>query len=494
MIKEIKLSDEQKAIINWIKNGHGNLVVKSRAGVGKSFTIIEGLKYAPETLILLVCFNKEIQLEAAAKIKSPNVQVSTFHSVGFSYLKSVWPRCRADKFAEYNRVKIACPEFPDEMIFIVTKLISYLKNLYICPTAENAKDLMEVKGLEIFGENKKWNDKIPQIALDAIELSKTNRDNKISFDDMIWIPLALNLVKPKYEFCILEESQDCNGPQFEMIRQATFPTGRICLVGDDRQQIYSWRGALHNGMDIYKEKLNAKELTLTKTFRCPKSVVRLAQTLVPDYTFDDSAPEGEVININYKKAIEDLKVGDVLLSRTNFPMVPICLKLIRRKISCYIKGRDTVKQLIAIVKSIEANDAFDFGNKLQTWLDTRINLAGNGKNSAKKIDLIKEQAETLKEIALEVIKNGQNSIEDIIDIINSIFYDTDYVKKPSVMLSSIHRFKGKENETIYILNDTLNLSHPKQTASEKHEELNLCYTGWTRAKNKLILVSGLGKD
>lgn len=487
------LSDEQKAIINWIKSGSGNLVVKSRAGVGKSFTIIEGLNHAPENSILLACFNKDIQLEAASKITSPKVQASTFHSVGFSYLKSIWPRCRADKFTEMERVKIVCPEFPEEMVFIVTKLISYLKNLYINPTLENAKEIQDVRGLEIYGENKKWNDKIPQIALDAIELSKIPRNNKISFDDMLFLPLALNLIKPKYQFSILEESQDCNLPQFEMIRQATFPNGRICLVGDDRQQIYSWRGAMHNGMEIYKQKLNAQELTLTKTFRCPKAVVRLAQTLVPDYTFDESAPEGEVIDMEYKKAIESLKIGNVLLSRTNFPMVPICLKLIRRKVSCYIKGRDTVKQLIAIVKDVDALDAFDFGNKIQNWHDTRISLA-KGKSADKKIDLIKEQAETLKEIATEVIKSNKNSVQDIIDVINSIFYDTDFVKKPSVILSSIHRFKGKENATIFILNDTLNLSHPKQTASEKHEELNLCYTAWTRTKEKLVRVNGLGKD
>lgn len=496
MTKQFVWSDEQKAIFKWFENGREHLVVEARAGCAKTTTIEQGITKAPESSILYVVFNKKNQLEAVAKIKDPRVKIVTHHALGLSYLKNLWPRLRADGFAESDRVKIACPEFPVEFTFVVCRLISYLKNLYINPTLENAKEIAEVKGIELFGENAKWNDQIPQIALDAIELSKTNRDNRISFDDMIYLPNVLGLIKPLFNLICCDETQDCNVPQLDTLQKALIPGGRICLVGDTMQGIYGWRGSLQNSMAIFKEKLKANELKLTITYRCPKVVVQKAQTLVPDYKFADFARDGELLSMEYKKAIESLKVGDVVLSRKNAPLMPVALKLIRNKVSAYVVGRDIAKKLIQIVNGLEAADTFDFGNKIQTWLDSRVGIltAKGGRMMAQKIELIKDEAETLQAINHDVIATGGKSIQDIIDKIKSIFFDSEYVKRPSVVCSSVHRAKGLEWPTVYMLDETFYVSHPKQTQEDKQEERNIHYVAITRAQNKLVCVNGLGKD
>jgi superfamily I DNA/RNA helicase len=496
MAKQIIWSSEQQNIFNYFKSGSGNACIEALAGCGKTSTIEEGIRHAPEKRILYAVFGKRNQLEAMEKIIDPRVTIATIHSVGFSYLKTVWPRCHA-RFSwqvECDRIKTACPEFPEEFNFIVQKLISLLKNLYINPTLENAKDIAGIRGLEIYGEQKKWNDEIPRIAIEAIELSKRpDKSNRISFDDMVYLPAALQLVKPQYDMVVLDEGQDLNAPQFDIALGSCKSTGRVCLVADKNQNIFGFRGTLQNGIEIFKQKLKAESFPLTITFRCPRSVVQQAQRLVPSYQSHESAPEGEVIKMDYKKVIEVIKPGDVLLSRKNSPLTPMALKLLRKKISCYVVGRDIGKQLISIIKGLEATDTFDFGNKLQAWHDVRTGLV-TGKSVTSKIELIKDQYETLKEISNWVISEGKNSIQDIIDTINGLFYDTEFVKRPSVICSSIHRGKGLEWATVYLLCDTLYVSHPKQTQDEKDAEKCLEYVGITRSKNKLVLVSGLGKD
>jgi len=60
---KIDWSPQQKSIFDWFANGDGNLVVRARAGTGKTTTILEGVKYANDRKILLAAFNKRIAQE-----------------------------------------------------------------------------------------------------------------------------------------------------------------------------------------------------------------------------------------------------------------------------------------------------------------------------------------------------------------------------------------------------------------------------------------------
>ena len=55
-----KWSEQQESIFGWFREGEGNLVVRARAGTGKTTTIIEAITYAPEEKILLAAFNRKI--------------------------------------------------------------------------------------------------------------------------------------------------------------------------------------------------------------------------------------------------------------------------------------------------------------------------------------------------------------------------------------------------------------------------------------------------
>ena len=109
------LSTYQAAIVNEIIAGTSNIVVDAKAGAGKSYTIMQSLKALKERgqsqRSLLMAFNKNIQKELEAKVAdlgaSNFVTVKTFHSVGYSALRSICKgkRIKVDKRKSWSILK-----------------------------------------------------------------------------------------------------------------------------------------------------------------------------------------------------------------------------------------------------------------------------------------------------------------------------------------------------------------------------------------------------
>jgi hypothetical protein len=80
-------SQQQNDIFEQFQSGRRHFVVRARAGTGKTTTILEGLKSAPEQRILFAAFNKRIVEEVTPKNQNPNVEVKTLHGVGFACVR-----------------------------------------------------------------------------------------------------------------------------------------------------------------------------------------------------------------------------------------------------------------------------------------------------------------------------------------------------------------------------------------------------------------------
>lgn len=91
--EQYELSNYQLAIIDFIKNGQGNLVVEAVAGAGKTYTLIECVKEIPEDkTVLLTAFNRDIANVLKKKAKDFfNVNVSTLHGLGLQMLQRNFP-------------------------------------------------------------------------------------------------------------------------------------------------------------------------------------------------------------------------------------------------------------------------------------------------------------------------------------------------------------------------------------------------------------------
>ena len=238
--------------------------------------------------MLYAVFNKKNQREAQEKITDARVDVRTLHSLGLLFIRLVWPHAQPDDSVESWRIAEVEPGIPDEPAGCVERLVGFAKNCLLTATIEQLEQLANDRNIFSAMEDDK-DDKWPvhrlaSVAFAAMELAKEpDPQGRISFNDMVWLPVVNNWVKPRYDLVCVDEAQDMNLPQLEMAIRAVRPGGRVCVVGDDRQAIYGFRGAAQDGMEMMKRRLKAQTLGLTTTYRCPKVVVEIASEIVQDY-------------------------------------------------------------------------------------------------------------------------------------------------------------------------------------------------------------------
>lgn len=494
--KERRWSEQQEAFFAEMREGTQNVVFRARAGTGKTTTIIEGFRHAYEGTILYVVFNKKNQLEAKSKIKDPRVQPMTLHSLGYRYITRVWSGVKADDSVEYDRVaELIGRDVPDPVINNIIKMVGFAKNTMIAPDLDTIIEIAEQRELDCPDFEREadggWTVEVmAQVAVDAMELAR-HRDekNRISFNDMVWLPVANNWTREWFDLVVVDEAQDMNLPQLIMAKRSVKAGGRVVVVGDDRQAIYSFRGAVSNGLDYMKEELGAKELGLTITYRCPKSVVALAREYVPDYRAHDTAPSGEVLRMSLEGLTKTAQVGDVILSRMNAPIMPLCLSFLRRGIRARVEGRDIGKALLALIRSIKGRSSIgmpEFLRKVEAWRERQTKRAlakAKRKSTAEeRIGQINDQADTL--ICLGEDLTGVAELETRID---SLFSDSTQGQPPCVLFSSTHKAKGLEWDRVFVLSSTY--MRGRNGISAGLEEENIYYVAITRAKKSLILVS-----
>ena len=650
----MKWSSEQEAIFTWFRTGTGSLVVRARAGTGKTTTIKAALAQAPEDRMVYLVFNKKNQVEATAAITDCRVEVKTLHSLGFLFIQQVWPNVKPTDDVEKERIDQAVGvNVPSEVKTQVRKLVGFAKNTLLTPTLADMIDLAEVRDIECPGFESPlsggWTvEKLCAAAMLVLDLSRV-RDplGRISFNDMVWLPVVMGWVRSWYDLVVVDECfpgdthvlladgtslpigqivenripvsvlsfdeqtgrqvakpvtdfkkivlrkktyrvkvqqivqgingpwnitrsriqlggrtivcteghkiwttrgwvavenllegdhvqvecqadavvlaveeheiddtfvydltvdgthcyyangvlvhncQDMSRPQLLMAKAAMKEGGRVCVVGDDRQAIYGFRGAAQDGMDMMKTTLNATELGLTITYRCPKAVVAIASTIVPDYKAADSAPEGLVDSVAEAMLPVQVKIGDAILSRSNAPLMPLCLGLLRKGIPTRIEGRDIGKALLDIVKKLNAKTVPQFITRLENWGIKQTARFEGSKRFEEKAAEISDQVDTLSAVA-----EGASSVKEVETRLTNLFEDTSASSKPAVILSSTHKSKGLEWEHVFLLRSTFNRKRPENSApqnpsvaaAQAKEEANIYYVAVTRAKSVLTMV------
>src|SRR4029077_979927 len=131
-------STQQVDIFNWFANSSvrvnspnvlsmatsqaKNLVVRARAGTGKTTTIIEGVNRAPEKSILLAAFNKSIATELQNRVKNTRVEAKTLHGLGYKFIARYagWGRVEVDDNRSRDLTKATGADVPDALMRIVT--------------------------------------------------------------------------------------------------------------------------------------------------------------------------------------------------------------------------------------------------------------------------------------------------------------------------------------------------------------------------------------
>ena len=115
------------------------------------------------------------------------------------------------------------------------------------------------------------------------------RNNAVDFDDLLLLALKLFKEHPdvlaacrgKYRYVMVDEYQDTNAAQFEMVHLLTKEHRNLCVVGDDDQSIYGWRGAeIANLLDLEKHFPEVKVIKLEQNYRSTSNILNAANAVI----------------------------------------------------------------------------------------------------------------------------------------------------------------------------------------------------------------------
>lgn len=271
-------SDEQSVIFSHIRLAASNITVEACPGSGKTTTVVHSFAHIPKDglvapSIAYLVFNKRNSDEAKGKCPS-SVSVSTFHALGRRALvdsgivrRNVEPdgrKCAKRIFNALDR------NDPDASAII--RLVSLLKTqCERTPDASVALNLIAAHDLN-FDDRRR----AIQLALDTLEWS-TKNTSVIDFDDMLYLPVVLDLPFRSWDWLFVDEAQDTNDIQLHILRQSLAHDSRIVAVGDRHQAIYGFRGANFDAMDRITAAFDALTLNLSISYRCSQSVAKEAQ-------------------------------------------------------------------------------------------------------------------------------------------------------------------------------------------------------------------------
>lgn len=479
-------SKYQKAIFDWVRGDHKSLVVEALAGSGKTTTGIELLDIIPEDqTVLFVAFNRHIKEHIEMLVPDkPNITVKTYNGLGDNIVRQHYPYSKLDKFKVYKTYKERYPG--EEFLYQpVSKLVSLIK-ANLCKLDDHA-GILEIiyrHCLDTEGSI----EEIEKRAVSLIEIMAKNSES-YTFDDQCWMPIAFNMPIKPYDFIFVDEAQDTNKAQMELALRSLSPNGRIVAVGDRYQSIYAFRGADAMAMQNIIERLKPDILPLPISYRCPVSHVEQCNQLFPEIEIQH-APNAILGNIvqrmDEKEFYKRIKPNDMVLCRTNAPLIAPAFHLIRSGIKVTIKGTDIGAGLIALVKRSNVgydNDMETVRSKVVAEGEKEIlKLRETRKNSDIPVQILEDKIETILEFSRE-----SRSVSELFDRIKSIFDDN---LIPEIVFSSVHKAKGLEANDVFIINRHELMPHPKATDPiDKEQERNIMYVAFTRSKNNLYYVT-----
>ena len=479
-----KFSVFQEAIFEHVLSSNKNLAINAVAGSGKTTTIVECAKRLPKTKeILFLAFNKTIATELSERMANfPNVTCSTLHAHGLSGMKHLRPQI--DKYADYN-FKESC--------LIASEVLSIdSEKQYTIPFKNNCSKLYSLARINLIREGdlnalyelcdmhliETIADEV-NVVNEALKTAYTFK-GKIDFTDMLVLPLEMKKTIKKYDIVFIDECQDLSKAQRELMLASVKKGGKFIAVGDRQQAINGFCGASCDSFDLIAKIDNTDELPLSVNYRCGKSILALAQQIVPQITPFEGAIEGEVIETDNLKSV---KANDMILCRKSAPLVGLCLKFIANGKKAYVKGKDIGEGLLNLVTKMKAKNLNSLFEKLDAELNKLKAVAEtNPRNGEAKYIAFKDKCE-----CLEVIADSVTSIKGLKDKLNEIFSDAE---RNSIALSTIHKSKGLEADNVFIIvPDKLPLRWKNQLDWQLEQEMNLKYVAFTRAKKVLTIVN-----
>ena len=384
-----------------VRHTDGPLLILAGAGSGKTRVLTHRIAYLIEELgvnpwnILAITFTNKAAGEMRQRVDnlvgfgSESIWVSTFHSMCVRILRRFIDRLGYDsRFTIYDtddqktlmkavckKVDIDTKQFKERMLLSV---ISSAKNEMIVPEEFELNaggDFAQLKIAKVYREYE----------------AQLKANNALDFDDLLVKTVQLLQTQPdvrenyqeRFRYIMVDEYQDTNTVQFKLVSLLAGKYRNLCVVGDDDQSIYKFRGAnIRNILDFEKEYPDAKVIKLEQNYRSTGNILNAANGVISnnkgrkDKTlwtangegekislrqFDTAYDEAEFIAEDIKKEVRDgASYNDnAVLYRTNAQSRLLEEKFIAMNIPYKIVGginfyaRREIKDILAYLKTVD---------------------------------------------------------------------------------------------------------------------------------------------
>ncbi|UCG39133.1 MAG: UvrD-helicase domain-containing protein [bacterium] len=322
-----------------VTNTEGPLLVLAGAGSGKTRVITYRIAYllqerkVPPYAIMAVTFTNKAAGEMRERViglagrDGRAVWISTFHSACVRILRQHIDQLGVSRhFSIFDDndsarlIKEVLAEMNVDARILPPRRVSYLIS-----RAKNA--LLDPDHIQEQGEVRR--DHLMERIVQAYRMyeERLRRSQALDFDDLLFFTWRLFSEHPKvlhsYEkllrYILVDEYQDTNHAQYQIIRQLTAGHRNLCVVGDDDQSIYRWRGAdITNILDFEKDFPEAAVVTLGENYRSTGHILGAASCLIARNTGRKEKellavrPEGQ--KVTAYAALDERDEGDFIAS------------------------------------------------------------------------------------------------------------------------------------------------------------------------------------
>ena len=290
------LNDRQQEAVFYTE---GPLLILAGAGSGKTRVLTHRIAWLIDQIgvnpwnILAITFTNKAAGEMRERVDqivgfgSESIWVSTFHSMCVRILRRYIDRLGYDtNFTIYDAddqktlIKDVC-----KYLQIDTKMF---KERSLLSAISSAKDeLVTPEEMTLRAEGDWAKKKIAQVYTEYEKQLKAN--NALDFDDLLLKTVQLLQTQPdvleyyqeRFRYIMVDEYQDTNTVQFKLVSLLAGKYQNLCVVGDDDQSIYKFRGAnIMNILNFEKEYPNAKVIKLEQNYRSTSTILNAANEVI----------------------------------------------------------------------------------------------------------------------------------------------------------------------------------------------------------------------
>jgi DNA helicase-2/ATP-dependent DNA helicase PcrA len=328
-----------------VETTEGPVLILAGAGSGKTRVITHRIshlisaKHVPATSVLAVTFtNKaagEMRSRVAELLAEMNLErpptIATFHSFCVRLLRrdgdalaTIRPGFTRNFSIYDDEDQLAIIKAAYRRMGLDEKALPHRATLSQISQAKSTKETPQ----EMY--SKSTDPRVTKIAAVYEEYEKELRTaNALDFDDLLLESVRLlyhdsetrNAWNHRLSYIMIDEYQDTNRSQYELMRLLSQTHDNVCVVGDEDQSIYSWRGAdIRNILDFEKDYPNAKTIRLEQNYRSTKNILEAASVVVANnkerkgkWLWTD-ADEGDMLSIYtaYDAENEALFIADTI--------------------------------------------------------------------------------------------------------------------------------------------------------------------------------------